>query len=101
MTCSNERGEGQVILSENLALKNKVVNPHDPISFNETNKKQEWRNALQVVFDALLKNKNWKFDGLPTNKKLIGCKWVYRIKFKENGSIEKYKARLVAKGYAQ
>ena len=38
---------------------------------------------------------------MPRGKSVIGCKWVYKIKTKSDGTIEWYKARLVAKGYAQ
>ena len=33
--------------------------------------------------------------------KPIGCRWVFTVKLKLDGSIDRYKARLVAKGYAQ
>jgi len=38
---------------------------------------------------------------LPPNKTPIGYQWVYKIKRRVNGDIERYKARLVAKGYTQ
>ncbi|KAF5447406.1 hypothetical protein F2P56_032960, partial [Juglans regia] len=50
---------------------------------------------------ALELNKTWELAILPPNKIAIGCKWVYRVKFKADGTIDRYKARLVAKGYTQ
>ena len=47
------------------------------------------------------KTHTWDLVDLPRGKSVIGCKWVYKIKTKSDGTIEQYKARLVAKGYAQ
>lgn len=38
---------------------------------------------------------------LPKRKKLIVCKWVYKIKYNSDGSIERCKIQLVANGYTQ
>jgi Reverse transcriptase (RNA-dependent DNA polymerase) len=47
------------------------------------------------------KNQTWVLCPLPNNKKMMGCKWVYRIKYHSDGTIERYKTRLTAKGYTQ
>ena len=46
-------------------------------------------------------NQVWDLVDLLLGRKAIGNKWVFRIKCKADGSIERYKARLVAKGYTQ
>jgi len=51
--------------------------------------------------EALQKNNTWRVIPLPEGKKTVGCKWVFSIKYKVDGSIDRYKARLVAKGFTQ
>lgn len=50
---------------------------------------------------ALEQNNTWDLVPLPPHKKPIACKWVFKVKLKSDGSLERYKARLVAKGYTQ
>lgn len=50
---------------------------------------------------ALDANKTWDIVKLPKGKKPISCRWVYKIKHRSDGSIERYKVRLVAKGFTQ
>ena len=50
---------------------------------------------------ALLKNKTWDLIPTSPHKKAIGCRWLYKVKYKADGSVNHYKARLVEKGFAQ
>ncbi|XP_071918917.1 uncharacterized protein [Coffea arabica] len=72
-----------------------------PNSLSEALSKKEWKLAMEVEMDALEKNGTWELVDLPKNKKVVDCKWVYAVKFKADGPLERYKARLVAKGYTQ
>nr|GEV72017.1 hypothetical protein [Tanacetum cinerariifolium] len=54
-----------------------------------------------IEIDALLRNDTWKIIELHEGRKVIGSKWIYKIKFKSSGEIDRYKARLVAQGFGQ
>jgi len=56
---------------------------------------------MNVELEALAKNGTWCVVETPPNVKPIGCKWVYRIEYKVDGSIKRYKTRLVDKVYNQ
>ena len=43
----------------------------------------------------------WDLVELPADRKRIGSKWVFRVKHKSDGTVDRFKARFVAKGYAQ
>ena len=56
---------------------------------------------MKEELDALSKNHTWDLVTLPPRKSVVGCKWIYKIKTRSDGSIECYKAHLVAKGFTQ
>lgn len=56
---------------------------------------------MQEEYDALIRNGTWDITAKPYDKKVLGCKWVFKIKQNLNGLIARYKAHLVAKGFHQ
>lgn len=52
---------------------------------------------MVVEVATLGANNTWTLTSLPDHKKPIGCKWVYKVKHRANGSIERFTARLVAR----
>ena len=83
---------------------NIAFTPDEPTTVDEALNSPDaalWQEAMDEEYESLIENGTWKLTPLPAGRKAIGCKWVYRKKLTETGSIDKYKARLVAKGFAQ
>lgn len=58
-------------------------------------------DAMKSESDALESNHTQTITSLRKGAKPVGCKWVQKVKFNSDGSIERNKASLVAKGYTQ
>ncbi|RVX18807.1 Retrovirus-related Pol polyprotein from transposon RE1 [Vitis vinifera] len=65
-----------------------------PNTIQEALKISEWKKAVQDEIDALEKNGTWTITDLPVGKRPVGCKWIFTIKYKADGSVERFKARL-------
>ncbi|KAL0446294.1 UNVERIFIED_CONTAM: Retrovirus-related Pol polyprotein from transposon RE1 [Sesamum latifolium] len=73
----------------------------EPRCYKEAQGSSEWEEAMRQELHALELNDTWEVVPLPPGKKAIGNKWVYKLKLKADGTIDRHKARLVAKGYNQ
>lgn len=56
-----------------------------------------WRQAMNDEIQAMKQTNTWSIVPLPPGHHNIGLKWVYKVKYKPDGTVDRYKARLVAK----
>lgn len=61
----------------------------------------KWQEAMEEEIQALEENNTWTIVDKPSNVRPIKSRWIFKLKLKADGTIERYKARLVAKGYSQ
>lgn len=73
----------------------------EPTSFTQAVKDGRWIGAMEAEIRALEENQTWIITYLPKDKTIVDCKWVYKVKYKSDGNVERFKARLVAKGFTQ
>ena len=76
----------------------------EPTSYQEAEaspNKSKWEQAMEAEMRSLRRNDVWELVELPENRKVIGSKWVYKVKVDSDGRVERYKARLVAQGFTQ
>ena len=73
----------------------------EPESYAEASQDVKWQSSMEEEIRALAVNETWDLVDPPRHCKPIGCKWVYKVKYNVDDTINRYKARLVAKGYVQ
>ena len=88
----------------NVACSDGEYSFEEPTTVNEALNgpdNEQWKRALNSEYSAHIKNNTWTLTNLPKGRKAIDCRWVFKVKYKADGSVERHKARLVAKGCSQ
>ena len=84
-------------LADQMALNVQV----EPKSWKSAIKQPHWKSAMEEEIRALEHNETWVLVPRPEDLNVVGSKWVFKNKFKKNGTLDRHKARLVAQGYTQ
>jgi hypothetical protein len=76
----------------------------DPTSYEEAMRSphsSKWHEAMEDEMRSMSTNHVGKLEEIPKGAKIVGCKWVYKIKRDSKGNIDRFKTRLMAKGFTQ
>ncbi|KAJ9672694.1 hypothetical protein PVL29_026062 [Vitis rotundifolia] len=73
----------------------------EPHTYSQASKSEPWVQAMQHEYQALLRNHTWSLVPPPSSAHIVGCRWIYKLKYLPDGSVERHKARLVAQGFTQ
>ena len=73
----------------------------EPRSYKQAILDENWRNAITIEYVALEDSGMWTVVDLPPGKHAMGCKWVLKLKFRADGTLEQYKVHLVVLGNNQ
>ena len=91
----------QRVSSSHASFLSAIDEATEPKNFDEASKSVTWNKAMEEELRALNDNGTWSIVQLPAGKKAVGSKWIFKTKFKSDGSVERHKARLVARGFTQ
>lgn len=83
------------------AIKDEIIIPRDFKEALSSSYSKEWLKAMRLELKSIYKNKTWDLVKLPEKRRTIGSRWVFAVKFRNDGNIDKFKARLVARGFSQ
>lgn len=83
------------------ALMASKILPSIPKTIAEALAHPGWKHAMMEEIESIYQNHTWSLTQATKDMNILGCRWVFTMKLKADGSLNKLKARLVAKGFAQ
>jgi hypothetical protein len=78
-----------------------AVSAEEPTIIKEATQQMVWKRAMIEEVQSIEENRTWNLTELPSGRRAIGLKWVFKVKKNHNGEVVRHKAWLVVKGYAQ
>ena len=99
--CTPRRSQQEKRKPDRYGFSCNLYTIEEPVSVKDALMQKEWIDAMNLEMDSLHDNDVWDLVELPKGQKVVGSKWVFKLKTNEYGSVEKCKARLVAQGYSQ
>jgi len=73
-----------------------ITSDTEPTSYHQASQIKEWCDSMGLEITALEENHTWDITTLPPRKKAIDSKWVYKLKYNSDDTLEHHKVRLVA-----
>nr|GEU45006.1 zinc finger, CCHC-type [Tanacetum cinerariifolium] len=76
----------------------------DPRTYNKAMQSRDsafWKEAIDDEIGSIMENNTWVLSDLPPGCKPLGCKWIFKMKMKVDGTLDMFKARLVIQGFRQ
>jgi hypothetical protein len=83
-----------------MALMTQLIDV-EPSSYESVARHKVWQEAMMEEYASIMKNDVWEVLLRPEDKKVVGSKWIYKVKHATDGRGDKYKACSVAKGFSQ
>jgi len=73
----------------------------EPSSFEEAMQQLVWVDAMVEEYDSIIRSIISKVVPRPTDKSMVGSRWIYKLNQVTNGSVEKHKDKFLAEGFSQ
>jgi Reverse transcriptase (RNA-dependent DNA polymerase) len=107
LTAETAEGDAEKldVITRDLEVAMAGIEPFgEPRTLKEAERRPDWPKWQEAVSEKISRLERfgmWELVTPPSNAKIVGCRWVFRLKHNANGDIDKHRGRVVAKGFTQ